>query len=81
MVVEHVIYPDVERTQLLRCPFYPLCYGTPVIMLYIIRYNTYYMVALLGSQTYGKHVGVIVYFIKNLLNLFSARTRHISPVV
>ena len=81
MAVKQVIHAYVERTHFLRGAVYSLRHGMPVIMLYIIRYDTYHMITLFGRQTYGKHIGMIIYFIKNFLNLFSACAGYVAPVM
>ena len=81
MAVKKIVHPYIERPQLLRGTVYARRNGVPVIMLYIIRYDTYYMVTLLCRQTYGKHVGMIIDFIEDFLNLISACTGYVAPVM
>lgn len=57
MAVKKIVHPYIERPQLLRGTVYARRNGVPVIMLYIIRYDTYYMVALFAARPMANMLG------------------------
>ena len=81
MMVAQKVHTYIKRAQLLCGTVDAFCNGMPIVMFHIIRYNTQDTVALLGCQTNGKHIRMIVYLIKHFLNLLPAGSRNISPIV
>ena len=81
MVIAQIIYTHIKRTQLLPGTLNPPYYRMPIIMLYIIRYQTEERIFLFSSQTDSKHIGLIMNLVQHLLYFGFAFGRHVTTIV
>ena len=80
-MIAKIIHTHIERTQFLTCPLDASHYRMPVVVLYIIRYQTNERIFLLGSQSDSKYIRLVVNFIQYLLYFSLALRRYVAAIV